>query len=355
MRRTLRGLVALACLLSTAFAASAQDGPAPDGHAPAGVMFDHLHEAGEVMVGYRFSWGRQSGDLLTGTQVTPDHLILHDACQNERAVGHEHCASRPTDMRMQMHMLDLMYAPTDRLTLMLMPQWMTMAMTMEPVEDPGAGHDHMDAHAHAGPHDHSTSGLGDTIFGGLVRLAGDAGTGLHAGVMFSAPTGAVDKLNDGVLTHYMMQPGSGTWDFVPTLTYTARMDRWSWGGQAGGVLRMEEENVSGYRLGHIGRVTGWGSYRWTGWLSTSVRVQHASEGAIAGLDHTGAGTSPPDLPTNYGGRFTDVGVGLNAVVTRGALAGHRLSLEWLKPVRNDVNGFQLRRTQALAVNWSKAF
>lgn len=313
-------------------------------------MFDHLHEGREVMVGYRFTGARQAGDLLNGTAVTPDHLILHDACQNDRVVGHEHCASRPTAMTMRMHMLDLMWAPTNRVTLMAMPQWMSMDMGMAPVaDDHAAGHDHHEAH------DHGTSGMGDTLIGALVRLTGDAAQGLHAGVMFSAPTGSVTRTREGMLTHYMMQPGSGTWDFVPSLTFTTRLDRWAFGGQAGGVVRMEETNTSGYRLGHVVRATGWGSLRWNGWLSTSARLQHTVEGEIAGLDHTGEGTSPPDLPSNYGGRFTDLGIGVNTVVPRGVFAGHRLTVEWITPVRNDVNGFQLRRGRTLLATWSKAF
>ncbi len=53
-------------LLSHQALADAGHQPIPDGHAPAGVMVDHLHKAGEFMVGYRYSWGRQSGDITSG-------------------------------------------------------------------------------------------------------------------------------------------------------------------------------------------------------------------------------------------------------------------------------------------------
>jgi hypothetical protein len=32
---------------------------------------------------------------------------------------------KPTDMTMNMYMLDIMYAPTDWLTLMVLPMWMS--------------------------------------------------------------------------------------------------------------------------------------------------------------------------------------------------------------------------------------
>ena len=88
--------------------------------------------------------------------------------------------------------------------------------------------------------------------------------------MFSAPTGSVDKQMDGVFTHYGMQPGSGTWDFWPSITYTGRADRLTWGAQLLGIVRMENENESGYRLGDVFQATGWGSYRFANWISAST-------------------------------------------------------------------------------------
>lgn len=353
MRQSAKYAIASLTLVLIQAPAAAHDGPKADGHGPAGVMVDHMHKAGEVMVGYRYSWSGQSGDLLNGTTVVDDHGILHKACQNPKVVGHEHCMVKPTGMTMQMHMLDIMYAPTDWLTLMVMPQWMGMDMKMDAVPDPSGhgGHQHMGAHAHG------TDGLGDTTFGALVKLGGGGGHHLHGGLMFSAPTGSTsERASSGQLTHYMMQLGSGTWDFLPSLTYTGRADRISWGVQLAGVVRMENENDQGYRLGNVAQTTIWGSYRFADWISASVRLLHTYQGTIDGrLDHTGMGMSPADLPANYGGQFYDIGFGINTVVPDGPLKGHRLGVEWLEPLRDDVNGYQQRRDGTLVVNWSKAF
>jgi hypothetical protein len=50
-----------------------------------------------------------------------------------------------------------------------------------------------------------------------------------------------------------------------------------------------------------------------------------------------------------------VGLGLNLSVPSGDFAGHNLSVEWLQPVSDDVNGYQLARTGTLAVTWNYAF
>lgn len=343
------GIAALA--LATPAIALAHDGPKPDGHAPAGVMVDHMHKGGEFMIGYRYNWAKQAGDTLNGIRKVTDDPILHNACQNPRAVGHEHCMMKQTGMTMQMHMLDIMYAPSDWLTLMLMPQWMDMDMKMDMVDGAHMGHG-----MHAGPHGHGTKGFGDTIFGALVKLAEQPGLNFHAGLMFSAPTGSADERNDsGKLTHYMMQLGSGTWDFLPSLTYTGRADRLSWGVQASAVIRMEDENDEGYRVGNVVQGTGWMAYRVTEWMSASLRVVHTHQARVSGFYPTGSGGSPPDFPANTGGNFCDLGIGINTVVVSGPLKGHRLGVEWLQPLKDNVNGYQQEREGALTVNWSKAF
>ena len=348
-------------LLSHQALADAGHQPIPDGHAPAGVMVDHLHKAGEFMVGYRYSWGRQSGDTLNGTKSVDDLAIRHNACllpgQDPNAHStHNHCAMKQSEMTMQMHMLDIMYAPTDWMTLMVMPQWMTMDMTMAPIA--GAMHGGHDEHGGGmASHGHGTDGFGDTIFGALIKLSDGPGYKLHTGMMVSAPTGSTtERGSSGILTHYMMQLGSGTWDFLPSLTYTGSAERFSWGAQMSGVIRMQDENDQGYRLGDVFQATAWGSYRLNDWFSASVRLLHTNQDEIEGHYNAPHGhSSPPDFARNYGGRFWDVGFGVNMVVPDGALKGHRLSIEWMEPLRDDVNGYQQERDGTLYVNWSKAF
>jgi hypothetical protein len=98
-------------------------------HAPAGVMFDHmLPTAGDFMVGYRYMWNSQGGGILKGDTSINDQSIARGSCAGDP------CFLVPSGMSMTMHMLDLMYAPTEWLTLMLMPQWMDMDMDMRPLK-----------------------------------------------------------------------------------------------------------------------------------------------------------------------------------------------------------------------------
>lgn len=324
-----------ATLLGLASAAHADPisgpGPLADQHAPAGVMFDHMHKAGEIMVGFRYAGSFASGDMLHGTHSVGDQEIIDQACTPHP------CAMKPSDMTMNMYMLDIMYAPTDWLTLMVMPMWMSHDMTMVPLKGvPSAEHmpigGHADTHTHTGPHSHRTEGWGDTIFGPELRLAEGPGYHLQVNPMFSAPTGRVDRKANSLFTHYGMQGGSGTWDFVPSITYTGRADRLTWGAQVLGVVRLENENESGYRLGDVFQATAWGSYRFANWISASLRGLYTEQGVIEGhYNGPHNHSSPPDLQFNYGGRFWDIGFGVNTVVPNGPLKGLRLSAEWLQP------------------------
>ncbi|MBL8541637.1 MAG: transporter [Betaproteobacteria bacterium] len=306
-----------------------------------------MHKAGEFMVGYRFMYSRQAGDVLHGTSSVSDVALA--------AAGY---SMKPTSMNMYMSMLDIMYAPTDWLSLMVMPQYVSMDMSMQALPTlPGSDAGEHGGHGGAGSHSHSTDGFGDTLLSALVRLYDDPVNHAHVGITFSAPTGSVtQKGADGRYTHYMMQLGSGTWDFVPSLTYTGRADRFAWGAQLLGVIRLEGENEAGFRYGDVFQATGWGSYRLLDWLSGSLRMLYTSQGDIEG-HYNGAHnhSSPPDLQANYGGNFLDVGFGLNSVVESGWLRGNRFSIEWLQPVYTDVNGYQLDRVGTLYANWSLAF
>lgn len=329
--------------------------------APAGVMFGHmLNQPGAFMAGYRYMWNLQDGAMLHRSNSVSDAEVVANGC------GDIECGFTHEEMTMHMHMLDLMYAPTDWLNLMLMPQFMDMDMTLRALEGGAAGSEH--AHGGADPR-HATGGVGDTGMYALFKLFDVPGHHLHVGLGVSAPTGSVKQkvhvqshdADDNAVSshqflHYGMQLGSGAWDFRPSLTYTGQWEQWSWGAQLSGVRRLEDRNESGYALGDVFQSTAWGGYGLSDWLSLSVRGVYTVQGAIRGQFNGPHGTSGPmDFPDNHGGRYWDLGVGLSGEVPSGAFQGNRLAVEWLQPLEDDVNGYQLQRDGALSATWSLAF
>ncbi len=327
-------------------------------HAPAGVMFDHmLGKSGDVMVGARYMYSNQSGTMLQGSNSVGDSALVKNGCAGDP------CFTTPTEMNMNMIMLDLMYAPTDWLTLMLMPQFVDMNMSTKELSGaPPATADQLSMINHHTLHEHSTGGIGDTGMYAMFKILERSGHHLHGTLGFTAPTGDVDiKFRDthridAGYQHYGMQLGSGTWDFKPSITYTGQLDKWSWGAQLNGTIRTTDNNESGFAFGDIFQSTAWGSYSLLPWLSASVRGVYSVQGTIKGeYNGTFNKLGPVDYTSNYGGRFWDVGFGVNAFVPSGDLQGNRLSFEWLQPVSDDVNGYQLEREGALSATWSYAF
>ncbi|MEQ1560535.1 MAG: DUF3570 domain-containing protein [Methyloglobulus sp.] len=357
-------------------------GDSHDGHgnhhhhsnSPAGVIFDHtLPKAGDFMAGYRFMRNEQSGDMLLGSQPVGLDAVNTNGCIDKE------CAVTPKFMAMSMHMLDLMYAPADWLTLMLMPQWMDMEMKMTANENfqftDSAGHG-----GHSTIHAHQTGGIGDFGAYALIKAFDHPNHHLTVSIGGTAPTGDVDIVLRKTATtpvddqriHYGMQLGSGTWDFKPAITYTGDYDNFLWGAQANATIRLEDHNDSGYALGDIFQSSVWGGYHWTSWLATTVRGVYTSQGKIKGAmmpsqtlvvdpvtyenipfvpQHIG----PFDFPGNYGGQFVDLGLGVNVTVPSGAFQGNTLKFEWLQPVHTDYNGYQLNRDYALNFTWSVGF
>jgi hypothetical protein len=196
----------------------------------------------------------------------------------------------------------------------------------------------------------------------LLSLVRSEEHDLHVGLGASVPIGDVDEnlrrthQEERGRIHYAMQPGSGTWDLLPSVTYLGRHAGWSWGGQVGGAKRLESENASGYALGDTFQASVWGGRRLFDWLGVSVRGLYTRQGEISGrYDGLHDDSGPMDFPSNYGGEFWDLGIGATLSLSEGYLAGNELAIEWLEPLRDDVNGYQIERRGSLFAAWSVSF
>lgn len=335
-------------------------------HAPAGVRFAHmLSKADQFMVGYRYQHSRRKGAMRNGSRRVSDQEIRKQGCRGEI----NGCLVRPSEMDMTMHMLNIMYAPTDWLNLMLMPQFVTKSMNMHPLEGIGSisnGPDNnvtsiTDAFNHTA-HQHESGALGDIGMYVLVKLLDLPQHRLHLSFGATAPTGDIDlelrrvHRSDFGFTHYGMQVGSGTWDLKPGITYSGNTDNWFWGGQVTGTYRLDK-NDSGFAFGNNLQATAWGGYKIFNWLSATVRGVYSIEGELKGEypEDAHVPVGPMDHPENYGGEYWDLGLGLQASVTSGDLVGNSVSVEWLQPLVDDVNGYQLERESSLVINWNYSF
>jgi hypothetical protein len=334
----------------------------PDDHAPISVMGDHTHAKGEWMLSYRYM-NMQMDGMRNGTdRISSSEALAADG-------GY---TVTPEWMTMDMHMLGAMYAPTEKLTLMLMANYIETEMKhsvvdMAPLIN-AIGDDQFITRS---------SGLGDTKVSALYRFYLKKNRQAHLGLGLSLPTGSIDEKDNtprppagmGVPTFNenllpaSMQLGSGTFDFLPSLTYVQQFEHWSWGAQANGTIRLEFENDNGYRLGNKFELVNWIAYNLTEWVGLNGGLSYEYTGKLKGSQEGVGTTGPMTIPNsvssayndNYGGESIDVLLGINLVKPGGFLQGHRFSLNVRLPLWQDLNGYQLETDSTITVGWSKAF
>ncbi len=298
---------------------------------PINVLGSHTHLQGGWMVGFRYMHmamnHNQSGTSdVSDAQVLQQYPVVH------------------TSMTMDMYMAELMYAPSDYVTLMAMVPYLDNTM-------------HHQTRLGPGPTAYS-SGLGDVGFMGLVNILGDPRTTgqrvvLNAG--FTVPTGSIDETMNGQQLEYSMQLGSGTWDLKPGLTYLGESDTWAWGGQVLGTIRTGI-NDRDYRLGDAYRLSAWTALKVTDWFAPSARLDWHAWSNIHGADPAMDPNRNPAFDANkQAGERLDFLMGLNFYVPDGFFKGNRLSIEGGVPVYQNIAGPNMALNWLITVGWSISF
>ena len=304
------------------------------------VLGGHTHPAGQAMVGYEYMHMSMSGLYQGSHEISPAAAIA----QGFTTVH--------TSMEMDMHMFELMYAPTERLTLMAMLPF--KAMDMVHLEKSG------------NTFRQSAEGLGDLEVMGMITIFGDIHKGGHRLLLntgMSFPTGSINVKDHGhgtvtaapVLLEYRMQLGSGTYDLMPGLTYLGDAGPWAWGAQTIETVRIGR-NDHGYRFGDEYRVSLWTSYGVTDWFAPSLRLDGRWWEDIAGKDKGLSANHTPEARTDLrGGRRLDLLLGLNFYAPKGFLKGTRLMIEGGIPVYQHLDGPQLGTAWLFSTGLSHAF
>jgi len=275
----------------------------------------------------------------------------------------------PLEMTMDMHMVGVMYAPTDRLTLMGMGSFMDTSMEhrLNPAAPPMLG-------MVVGGDTFTTksSGLGDIKLSALYSIQSTKKVRVHLALGLSLPTGSVSNKDQtpkpGMPPTFPvqqlpapMQLGSGTYDLLPGVTWVRLFENTSIGLQAAGVLRLEDDNRRNYRLGHEGHLTAWGGWNLNPNVSLNAGLSYRSLGQLKG-SQKGIGQMGPAgrsvttaFGENYGGEKLEALFGVNFIGTSFILRDHRIALDLRIPVMQDLNGVQLETDLTLTVGWQRAW
>ncbi len=296
-------------------------------YAPVGVMGDHLHQKGGLMVSARYMNMAMSGNK-SGTS-TVDNASIY----NNYMVA-------PQKMNMQMGMLGIMYAPSNTVTLMAMQNYVANNMDLQA---------QMMMNGMTMNRDFSTSsnGLADLKLSGLIGVVNNNNRTFHVNTTLSIPVGSITKRDNTPMMQnaklpYAMQLGSGTLDFTFGATYKENYTLFAWGSQLLSTIRTGE-NKEGYRLGNLHQLNIWGAYELASGIAFNLRVLGVLEDDISGADND---LNPMMVTTadtnNYGGEKIKSFIGFTFLFPQqSAFKDFRLSIEAGAPVYENYNGVQM--------------
>ena len=330
------------CLFFYALTWTSADTPKsrPDSHAPIGVMGDHGHKTGEVMVSYRFMAMDMQG-LQSGTTSIETADVLEDFMM------------APTTMQMQMHDFGAMFAPHDKLTFMAMANYRFLQMEME------GAHLHKEGdHGHpVGHHEMASSGFGDAKLEGLLTFWKTDHLTLIGNIGISLPTGSIAQTgSDGAVLPYPMQLGSGSVAGRPGITlFRYHGNHSSYGSQLRGVFPLHT-NAHAYQHGLTITATAWGARRLNDWMSLGGRLLFSHREPMTDSDpDLDPLLSPSHRPDFRGGQRLDIAISSHLMVPTGTFAGQRLAIEFQMPLYQNLTGTQLKTTWRLILGWQYAF
>lgn len=315
----------------------------PDGHAPIGVMADHVHHKGEFMISYRYM-NMGMNKLKEGDK----NISNMEALNNYMVV--------PDNMTMYMHMIGAMYAPSDKLTLMAMANYIENDMNLE-MKMMGGGMSMMTNNFST-----KSGGFGDVSLSALYNIFNKNNKSLHTQLGVFIPTGSIEEkdqtpmsMNNEIQLPYPMQLSTGSWGVKVGVTYLWQNNINSFGAQVYGNFNLNE-NDQGYTFGDQYNATTWIAAKANSWFSASLRLnaQYVEE-----IDGASPLLNPMMVTTadtkNSGGFFAHYGIGINLLKPNGFLKGIRLGAEVLLPIYQNVNGIQLDRSNTVNLGLQYAF
>ncbi len=295
---------------------------------PFGIM---IGMAGQWMVGYQYMFEKLDR-ILDGTTNVSQASVLN------------RFATTPTDMTMQTHMGMIMYAPTDRFTLMAMLPYVAMSMD--------------ELHRDGTRSTERSEGFGDFELRSLYSLyeTKDFHHRFLVNFGFGFPTGSINLLGaDGARLEYPMQTGSGTFSLLPGFTYLGQSLPWSWGAEINTTVRLGL-NGNGYRLGDRLKSTLWVARQLTSWMNLSAGTSGEFWGNINGsdplLDTTDEPTKDPNL---QGGQSLNALLGITFHPQSNFFKGQEFLLQGDLPVAQSLDGPQLEKSFMVNVAWQWGF
>ena len=309
-------------------------------HAPIGIMADHYHSQDEVMISFRQSVMYMEGNIFDGNSIHDDEII---ELPHSLSLSPSNLSVVPQDMRMSMSMLGMMYAPSDRLTLMGMAMFMSNSMNLNTYQP-------MMTRDLIGTFDTNSSGLASISVGGLIPIQANDNSRLHLHVGLDKSS-KDNEIKGEILTPmnmlaemilpYGMQIGDDAFRFTGSLTYVRQTNNSSVIGFQGLFRKTLKEEA--WAFGDQKIFNAWYQKSLSQDLSWSARLELKDQDKISGGNPMIMQPVQTAYTENYGGTILNLSFGINKVIS--LLPGmhpERIGIEFTIPIYQDKHGIQMK-------------
>ena len=321
------------------------------GHAPIGVMADHMHKKGESMISLRISHMKMKGNSLDGNSISDSEILVID---NPHSNSPSKLSVVPIEMSMKMLMLGGMYAPTDDVTLMFMTMFMDKSMNLNSY--------HAMMRNNIGSFNSSSSDFSDLSFSALVNINEQDKSRWHTeiGLKFSVGNkkekGKVlnpMNINMEMVLPYGMQSGDESISLIVGFTNLyALSDEHTFGNQ---IRFFRNISSKEWHYGDKTYFDSWYQYSVNRNFSLSSRLRLNHQQEISGFDSNIKAPVQTSITSNYGGFTAEVGLGFNFLTQIFPGSEDRLALEIINPVINEKNGLQMKDKTKIVFGFQKSF
>ena len=299
------------------------------------------------MFSYRLMKMQMNKLLNNKKHMTVDEVMNSP---NGASDGSGNYMNSPRSMSMNMHMFGVMYAPSERLTLMVMNNYSKKEMKLKRMRMSGGKDFNV-----------NSSGFGDLDFSAIIKI--NDGDLWKNNIVFgtSLPTGSIDirdktPVSSSSRLGYNMQNGTGTYDPFIIINNTNIFENLRFGEQLFFKIPASGKNSKGYSYGKNLKLNLWSSYRFMDELSGSLKFTYDYMGKMIGSDNEMNKRMSPTLDSNNQGfQKMTLGFGINFINHKEFLENNRLALEFLIPVFKKYRGIQMHEDFKLILGWQYAF
>ena len=311
--------------------------------APIGVFGVDMPSAGRLVVSLLPSFARLQGNQIGTNSVTPQYIVTNIPSAYT-PVGTHLLRLVPDNLAIDSQALTIAYGYSNYLTLVAGTALVEKSVTMQAFKG-------LAGTIPLGVSVGSTEGLGDSALAAIVRIYNDPVNRISLNMGLALPTGSTTDNISLLLPNntipekrgfYAMQPGTGTVDALPGISYSGRIDVWSWGVAYRARLPLDN-NAQGYHYGDLNELNAWGGYSWLPGLETTFRLNGTVQGAIQGSDPAIRGYAQGSDPLYYGGRQISTYAGIIVSGRYFNLPAAQVGMEAGVPVYQQINGPQLAR------------